>query len=125
MWIRWDRFTPTTASTASYRRQRDIHQYKIDGIGEDFLPETVWWDHIDDVVTVDDRAAYRAVFELAQSEAIFTGSSGGAAVVGAKRVAAEADDDALIVTLLPDSGERCLSKLNEGWMRSQGLLDEG
>jgi len=102
----------------------DIHQYKIDGIGEDFLPETVWWDYIDDVVTIDDRTAYRAVFELAQSEAIFTGSSGGAAVVGAKRVAAEADDDALIVTLLPDSGERCLSKLNEGWMRSQGLLDE-
>jgi cystathionine beta-synthase len=102
----------------------EIHQYKIDGIGEDFLPETVWWDYIDDVVTIEDRAAYEAVFDLAQSEAIFTGSSGGAAVVGAKQVAAAADDDALIVTLLPDSGERCLSKLNEGWMRSQGLLDE-
>ncbi len=101
----------------------EIHQYKIDGIGEDFLPETVWWDYIDDVVTIDDPTAYRAVFDLAQSEAIFTGSSGGAAVVGAKQVAAEAADDALIVTLLPDSGERCLSKLNEDWMRSQGLLD--
>jgi len=102
----------------------DIRPYMIDGIGEDFLPATVWWDYIDDVVTVDDPAAYRAVFELARTEAIFTGSSGGAAAVGAKQVAGDADDDALIVTLLPDSGERCLSKLNEGWMRSQGLLDE-
>ncbi len=102
----------------------EIHQYKIDGIGEDFLPDTVWWDYIDDVITIDDRAAYKAVFELAQSEAIFTGSSGGAAVVGAKQVASAADDAAMIVTLLPDSGERCLSKLNEGWMRSQGLLDD-
>lgn len=115
---------------AYYREHRklppagDIHQYKIDGIGEDFLPETVWWDYIDDVVTIADRDAYKAVFDLAQSEAIFTGSSGGAAVVAAKQVAAAADDGALIVTLLPDSGERCLSKLNEDWMRSQGLLDE-
>lgn len=102
----------------------DIHQYLIDGIGEDFLPATVWWDYIDDVVTVDDPAAYRAVLELARTEAIFTGSSGGAAVVGAKQVAASAGDDALIVTLLPDSGERYLSKLNEDWMQSQGLLDD-
>ena len=101
----------------------EIHQYKIDGIGEDFLPATVWWDYIDDVVTIDDPTAYRAVFELAQSEAIFTGSSGGAAIVGAKQVATTADADALVVTLLPDSGERCLSKLNEDWMRSQGLLE--
>ena len=122
----------TVGSVYAYYRQHgelpppaEIHEYKVDGIGEDFLPETVWWDYIDDVVTVDDAAAYNAVFDLAQSEAIFTGSSGGAAVVGAKGVAAEAADDALIVTLLPDSGERCLSKLNEGWMRSQGLLDEG
>ena len=103
----------------------DIHEYKIDGIGEDFLPATVWWDYIDDVVTVDDAAAYKAVFDLARSEAIFTGSSGGAAVVGAKQIAAAAADDALIVTLLPDSGERSLSKLDEGWMRGQGLLDQG
>lgn len=122
----------TVGSVYAYYRKHgelppteDIHQYKIDGIGEDFLPATVWWDYIDDVVTVEDPAAYRAVFELARSEAIFTGSSGGAAVVGAKQVAAAAGEDALIVTLLPDSGERCLSKLNEGWMRSQGLLDEG
>lgn len=122
----------TVGSVYAYYRKHgelppaeDIHEYKIDGIGEDFLPATVWWDYIDDVVTVDDAAAYKAVFDLARSEAIFTGSSGGAAVVGAKQIAAAAADDALIVTLLPDSGERSLSKLDEGWMRGQGLLDQG
>jgi cystathionine beta-synthase len=85
-----------------------IHQYAIDGIGEDFMPETMWWDTIDEVITVDDRSAYRAVLETAQKEAIFTGSSGGAALVGARQVAEREGDDALVVTLLPDSGERYL-----------------
>ncbi|HVS66618.1 MAG TPA: cysteine synthase family protein [Thermoanaerobaculia bacterium] len=99
-----------------------IHQYAIDGIGEDFMPETMWWDTIDEVLTVDDRSAYRAVLELARKEAIFTGSSGGAAVVGARRVAERERQDALVVTLLPDSGERYLSKLNREWMEARDLL---
>jgi len=100
----------------------EIHQYLVDGIGEDFLPGSAWLDLIDDVVTVDDPTAYRAVFELARTEAIFTGSSGGAAVAAARRVARELPDDALVVTLLPDSGERYLSKLNKPWLREKGLL---
>ncbi|MGH9379077.1 MAG: PLP-dependent cysteine synthase family protein [Thermoanaerobaculia bacterium] len=100
-----------------------IHQYLIDGIGEDFLPESCWIDQIDEVVQIEDETAYRAVLELARSEAIFTGSSGGAAVAGARRVARRLPEDALVVTLLPDSGERYLSKLNETWMREKGLLD--
>ena len=98
-----------------------IHQYLIDGIGEDFMPSTVWWDYIDEVITIADETAYRAVFELARTEAIFTGSSGGAAVAGARRVAAGLPEDALVVTLLPDSGERYLSKLNQEWMAKQGI----
>ncbi|HEX6200558.1 MAG TPA: cysteine synthase family protein [Thermoanaerobaculia bacterium] len=101
--------------------QDDIHQYLIDGIGEDFMPATVWWDWIDEVVTVDDETAYRAVFELTRTEAIFTGSSGGAAVAAARDVARGLPEDALVVTLLPDSGERYLSKLNRGWMEKQGI----
>jgi cystathionine beta-synthase len=103
--------------------EEEIHQYLIDGIGEDFLPESVWLDTIDDILVVDDRSAYRAVFELARKEAIFTGSSGAAAAVGARRVAEELGPDGLVVTLFPDSGERYLSKLNEEWMREKGLLD--
>jgi cystathionine beta-synthase len=100
-----------------------IHQYLIDGIGEDLMPGSVWMDVIDEIVQVDDRAAYDAVFELARTEAIFTGSSGGAAAVGARRVATELGTGAFVVTLFPDSGERYLSKLNEAWLRAKGLLD--
>ncbi len=100
-----------------------IHQYLIDGIGEDFMPETVWWDYIDQVVTIDDTTAYQVTLELARKEAIFTGSSGGAAAAGARIVAQGLPDDALVITLFPDSGERYLSKLNEEWMAEKGLLD--
>lgn len=101
-----------------------IHQYLIDGIGEDFIPETIWWDYIDEVVTIDDKTAYKATMDLAKKESIFTGSSGGAAVAGARKIAEKAGEDALIVTLLPDSGERYLSKLNKTWMKEKGLLDD-
>jgi cystathionine beta-synthase len=102
-----------------------IHQYLIDGIGEDFMPETVWWEYIDEVVTVDDHSAYRATMDLARKEGIFCGSSGGAAAEGARRVAESLDVNAVLVTLFPDSGERYLSKLNEEWMRDKGLLEDG
>ncbi len=100
-----------------------IHQYLVDGIGEDFMPETVWWDHIDDVVTIDDKTAYRTTMEMARKEAIFGGSSSGAAVAGALRVADDAPDDAIVVTLLPDSGERYLSKLNTNWLKEHEIIE--
>jgi len=104
--------------------QEQIHQYLTDGIGEDFMPATVWWDYIDDVITIDDDTAYRAVFEMAQKEAIFAGSSSGAAVAAARQVAQALPEEALVVTLLCDSGERYLSKLNEKWLKEKGLIRE-
>lgn len=101
-----------------------IHQYLIDGIGEDFVPATAWMETIDQVLTVTDREAYDAVFELTRKESIFTGSSGAAAAVAARKVASELGEESLVVTLFPDSGERYLSKLNREWMAEQGLLDE-
>jgi cystathionine beta-synthase len=102
----------------------EIHQYLIDGIGEDFLPSCVWWDYIDEIVKVDDKTAYRATLELARKESIFVGSSSGAAAAGARQIAAGLPAEALVVTLFPDSGERYLSKLNQTWLRGHGLLDD-
>ena len=101
-----------------------VHQYLIDGIGEDFLPSCVWWDYIDGIVTIDDKTAYKATMDLARQEAIFVGSSSGAAAAGARQVAQGLAPDGLVVTLFPDSGERYLSKLNKDWMREKGLLEE-
>ncbi len=99
----------------------ELGLYLIDGIGQSYVPDSYWPDYIDDVVTVDDATAYRSIFELARTEAIFTGSSGGAAVWAAREVARRLPDDAFVVTLLPDSGERYLSKLNEEWLSQKGL----
>jgi cystathionine beta-synthase len=101
-----------------------IHQYLIDGIGEDFMPACVWWDFIDEMIAVDDKTAYRATLELGRRESILTGSSGGAAAAGARRVAQSLPDEAVVVTLFPDSGERYLSKLNRQWLSAKGLLEE-
>lgn len=100
---------------------KDIHQYLIDGIGEDFMPTTVWWEDIDAVVPCSDEDAYLMQARLAREEALFTGSSGGAAVHAAIELAKTLPKSALVVTLLPDTGERYLSKFNVAWMESKGL----
>lgn len=104
--------------------QEAIHPYLADGIGEDFLPESVWWDFIDEVRPCTDRDAYQSSLELARKESIFVGTSGGAAAAIARRIAADLPPDALVVTLFPDSGERYLSKFNKEWMAERGLLEE-
>ena len=101
--------------------QEEIKSYLIDGVGEDFMPETVWWDFIDEIVQVDDKTAYDACGELASKEGVFCGSSGGMAITAARDVAAGLDEDSLVVSLLPDSGERYLSKMNPEWLQAHGL----
>ncbi len=100
-----------------------LHSYLVDGLGEDFLPDSVWFDYIDEVITIDDKTAYRATMELARKEAIFGGSSTGSAASAARQVAAGLGEDSLVVTLFPDSGERYLSKLNRAWLSEKGLLE--
>ncbi len=100
---------------------KDIHQYLIDGIGEDFMPTTVWWDEIDQVEQVSDEDAYLMQAKMAREEAVFSGSSAGAAVHAALKVAKKLPKTALVVTLVPDIGDRYLSKFNIEWMESKGL----
>jgi cystathionine beta-synthase len=101
--------------------QEEIKSYLIDGVGEDFMPETVWWDFIDEIVSIDDQTAFDCSKELSATEGIFSGSSGGMAVAAARDVARELDPGSLVVTLLPDSGERYLSKFKPEWLRAHGL----
>lgn len=99
----------------------DIHQYYTEGVGEDFYPMTVDLDLIDRWEMVDDRQSFAMARRLARVEGILVGPSGGLAVEGALRVAAE-DHEALVVVLIPDSGRGYLSKLfNDGWMTDHGL----
>lgn len=101
------------------------HTYKIEGIGEDFIPEATWFQYIDDIVKAGDKEAYLMTRRLAREEAILAGSSSGAAVVAARRIAETLPAEAVLVVLLPDTGERYLSKAhNEEWLKEQGYLEE-
>ncbi len=98
--------------------------YKIEGIGEDMIPSALHKQYVDEVVTVTDRQAYVMARRLARQEGILVGSSSGAAVAGALDLARRLPNDAVIVVLLPDSGERYLSKAHsEEWLKENRLLE--
>jgi cystathionine beta-synthase len=101
------------------------HPYKVEGIGGDKLPSSLHWDVIDEWVAVTDRDSMAMARRLAREEGLFTGGSTGLNVVSALDVARRVNDpDALVVTVLCDTGERYLSKVyNDEWLRENQLLD--
>jgi cystathionine beta-synthase len=102
-----------------------VRPYLVEGVGEDFWPETFDRSLVDRWVTVSDRDAFLTTRRLAQLEGILAGGSGGLAVHAALEVAKGVDDpDALIVVILPDGGRSYLSKVySDSWMRQYGFLE--
>ena len=105
--------------------EENVRPYLVEGVGEDFWPETFDPAVIDRWVTVSDRDSFLTTRRLAQLEGILAGGSGGLALHAALAVAAEVDDpDALVVVILPDGGRSYLSKIySDSWMRQYGFLD--
>jgi cysteine synthase A len=83
--------------------------YAIEGIGNDFVADTMDMGLVDEVIKVNDDQAYGASRELARKEGVFAGSSSGAALFAALRVA-ERIDHGTVVTLFPDRGDRYFSE---------------
>ncbi len=93
------------------------HTYKVEGIGEDYLVKAVDFEQIDDIIQVDDRNSFQTARRLCAEEGLFAGGSSGSAVWGALQVAERTKEKANIVVVLPDSGNRYLSKMyNNEWM---------
>lgn len=82
--------------------------YKIEGIGNNFIPETMDMSLVDDVIKVNDEEAFDAVKLLAKKEGLIVGSSSGAAFAVALKLA-EKIDKGNIVTIFPDRGDRYFS----------------
>jgi cystathionine beta-synthase len=102
----------------------DVHGYLIEGVGEDFWPQTLDPSVIDRYVTVSDRDAFLMTRRLALVEGILAGGSGGMAMWAALEVARELDDDAVVVVILPDGGRSYLSKIyNDAWMTEYGFIE--
>ena len=83
--------------------------YNIEGIGNDFIPETMDISLVDKVIKINDDEAFAASRNLAKHEGILAGSSSGAALAAALKLAEEIDEGN-IVTVFPDRGDRYLSK---------------
>ena len=99
--------------------------YKVEGIGEDFLPTTMNLKILDEIVRVDDKECFLMTRELVRQEGLFVGGSSGAAVAGAIKYAEMAKRKENILVLLPDGAQKYLSKIfNDEWMRENGFLDE-
>jgi cystathionine beta-synthase len=99
--------------------------YKVEGIGEDFLPATVDLKAIDRMERVSDKDSFLMARRICREEGLLVGGSSGTAAVAANRVAAELPADAVVVVLLPDSGRGYMSKIfNDEWMRANGFIGE-
>jgi cysteine synthase A len=84
--------------------------HKVEGIGASFIPKTYDGSLADEVIMVRDPQAFAMVRKLAREEGVLSGSSGGAAVHAAVQVATQLGGGKRVVTIIPDSAERYLSK---------------
>src|ERR1041384_7769278 len=97
--------------------------YKVEGIGEDFLPSTPDISVVDWIERAGDRESFLWARQLVRQEGIFAGGSSGSALAGAIKYCRKLSGDRLAVVIFPDSGSRYLSKFyDDKWMREFGFL---
>jgi cystathionine beta-synthase len=110
-----------------YGTKGEIHSYKVEGIGEDFLPANLNLKLLDEIITVNDKEAFLTARELTQKEGLFAGGSAGAAVFAALQVAKRGENKGkIIVVILPDTGRNYLNKIySDDWMVENGFLPGG
>ncbi|HKT11004.1 MAG TPA: pyridoxal-phosphate dependent enzyme [Terriglobia bacterium] len=100
--------------------------YKVEGIGEDFLPKATDFSVIDDIVQVNDKDSFLWARKLTRMEAIFAGGSAGTAIAGAMQVIPALTENDFVVVFIPDTGMRYLSKIyNDEWMRDNRYFESG
>lgn len=100
--------------------------YLVEGVGEDFWPTAYDPAVPDEIIAVDDAAAFAMTRRLAREEGLLVGGSSGMAVVGALEAAKDLGPDDVVVVLLPDGGRGYLGKIfNDRWLQSYGFAPVG
>ena len=99
--------------------------YKVEGIGEDFIPKNFNRQVIDEMVRVSDKESFNMARRLAREEGLLVGGSCGTAVAGALKYAARLSEPKQIVVLLPDTGRNYINKIySDAWMQENGFWED-
>lgn len=106
-----------------YHTKGKPYPYKVEGPGEDFMPGALDFSVIDAMIVVSDKQSFDTARKLVKKEGLFAGGSSGMAVYASLKVAKNLQKDAIVVTILPDSGRSYISKMyNDEWMKENGFL---
>jgi cystathionine beta-synthase len=98
--------------------------YLVEGIGQEVVPANVHIKYVDEVINITDRESFDMARQLGRLEGIFCGGSTGTNLAAALRVARAADENAVIVFIVCDTGEHYLSKFHsDEWMKEKRLLE--
>lgn len=99
--------------------------WKVEGIGEDFVPATFDRQAVDEFVRVGDAESFRTARRLAREEGLLVGGSSGTAVAAALTYARRLEPGKVIVVMLPDTGRNYLTKFySDRWLEDNGFTDE-
>ena len=97
--------------------------WAVEGIGEDFIPEIADMSLVTEAFEIDDAESFATARELLRKEGIFGGSSTGTLLAGALRYCRQQTKPKRVVTLVPDTGNKYLSKMyDDFWMAEQGFI---
>jgi len=106
------------------KKMGEARPYKVEGIGEDIIPTTTHFQYVDEIVRVTDKESFLTARRIASEEGILAGGSCGSALAGALKALRGTTPEDVAVVILPDTGERYLSKIyNDAWMRDNGYFE--
>ncbi len=99
--------------------------YKVEGVGEDMLPDNVQFKYMDDFVRVSDDESFRMTKKILAEEGLCVGPSSALALVGAMKYGEKLEKPSTILVVLPDSGRAYVSKaFNDEWLLSNKFMNE-
>lgn len=105
-------------------RMIEAGSWTVEGIGEDFIPPNADMSLVSNAYSISDKESVEAARALLSKEGILAGSSSGTLLAAALRYCREQTKPKRVVTLVPDSGNKYLSKIyNDYWVIEQGLAD--
>ncbi|MDP3149357.1 MAG: pyridoxal-phosphate dependent enzyme [Ignavibacteria bacterium] len=118
---------PVGSILKEYKKDGKLREgvpYFVEGIGQDCIPENIDFSVVDEIMNVSDFDSFSVSRSLTKEEGIFCGGSTGTIAKAALEIAKDLPEDAVIVFIVCDTGERYLSKMHsEEWLREKRLLN--